>query len=155
MSCLVPSHAMARAKPTPTPSPSPSPVADPAVTKLVRQQFVAWQAGNVNKSLYSPQIQSQLTDAKIADVSQKLGFLGALTATVYVGPYYSADFPQGAQGYIYQMLCREANVYVFAVIDAQGKIANFYFKDRLVTETIEVPASGAPAPSPTAPRLTP
>jgi hypothetical protein len=146
-SAAVMPRADARSTPPPTPSPSPTPVADPAVTKLVRQQFVAWQAGGVNKSLYSDKIQSQLSDAKINDVSQKLAALGALTSTLYIGPFVSSDFPPGARGYIYQMQCREGNVYLFTVLDPQGKIATIYFKDRLVTETIEVPASGSPAPA--------
>jgi hypothetical protein len=137
---------------TPTPSPSPTPVADPAVTKLVRQQFVAWQSGSINRSLYSDQIQSQLNDAKVSDVSQKLAALGALTATVYIGPFVSSDIPADAHGYIYQMQCREGNVYLFFVVSPEGKIATIFFKDRLVTETVEVPGTGSPAPSPTPPR---
>jgi hypothetical protein len=144
---LVSSGAVARPKApaTPTPSPSPTPVADPTVTKLVRQQFVEWQSGSINRALYSDNIQSQLSEAQVNDVSQKLAALGALEATVYIGPFVSADFPADAHGYIYQMQCREGNVYVFTVIDPQGKIATMFFKDRLVTETIEVPATGATA----------
>ena len=44
----------ARPKPTPTPSPTVAPVADPAITKLARQQFLAWQVGTIDKNLYSP-----------------------------------------------------------------------------------------------------
>jgi hypothetical protein len=140
--------AQARPRPTPTPSPTPTPVADPAVTKLVRQQFVAWQAGNINRSAYSSKVQTKLTDAIVDDVSRKLGTLGPLTDEIYVGPFYSDDFPADAHGYIYQMLCREGNVYLFMILDGQGKIATIYFKDKLTTETIEVPATPAPSPSP-------
>jgi hypothetical protein len=138
--------ASARPKPamTPTPSPSPTPIADPAVTKLVRQQFVAWQAGSVNKSLYSDKIQAQLSDAKISDVSQKLASLGALESTVYIGPYLANDIPPDAHGYIYQMQCREGNVYLLTILDPQGKIATIFFRDKLVTETVEVPATPTP-----------
>jgi hypothetical protein len=145
---LAPRAAARPAPATATPSPSPSPVADPAITKLVRQQFVAWQSGSINKSLYSDKIQAQLNDAKINDVSQKLAALGALESMVYIGPFVSSDSPPDAHGYIYQMLCREANVYVFTIVDPQGKIATIYFKDRLVTETVEVPATAAPSPTP-------
>ncbi len=138
--------ALARSTPTPSPAPTPTPVADPTVTKLVRQQFVAWQSGSIDKSLYAQKVQQQLNDAKINDVSQKLASLGALTNTVYIGPYVSPDFPPAARGYIYQMQCNEGNVYVFTVLDAEGKIATIYFKDRLVTETVEVPATAAPSP---------
>jgi hypothetical protein len=117
------------------------------VTKLVRQQFVAWQSGSINRSIYSDKIQVQLSDAKINDVSQKLAALGALESTVYIGPFISSDIPPDAHGYIYQMQCREGNVYVFTVLDPQGKIATIYFKDKLVTETVEVPGTASPAPT--------
>ncbi|MBV8147839.1 MAG: hypothetical protein JO092_01965, partial [Candidatus Eremiobacteraeota bacterium] len=117
-------------------------------TKLVRQQFVSWQAGSINKSLYSDKIQAQLSDAKINDVSQKLASLGALESTVYIGPFVTTDIPPDAHGYIYQMQCRDGNVYVFTILDPTGKIATIYFKDRLVTETVEVPGTATPTPSP-------
>jgi cell division septation protein DedD len=144
---VAPSADARPAPPTPTPSPSPTPVADPSVTKLVRQQFVAWQAGSINKSLYSDKIQSQLSDATINDVSQKLASLGALTSLIYIGPFISSDIPPDARGYIYQMQCREGNVYLFTILDSQGKIATIYFKDKLVTETVEVPASASTVPT--------
>lgn len=138
--------AHARPHPTPTPSPTPTPVADPAITKLVRQQFVAMQSGSINRSLYSPGLRVKLTDAMVTDLSQKLAVLGPLTDTVYIGPFYTNDIPSDAHGYIYQMMCREGNVYLLTIIDAQGKIATIYFKNKLTTETIEVPASGEPSP---------
>ncbi|HZY99412.1 MAG TPA: hypothetical protein VFE36_07550 [Candidatus Baltobacteraceae bacterium] len=144
--CATVAHA--RSKPTPTPSPSPTPVADPAVTKIVRQQFVAWQAGNLNKSLYSPGVQGKLTDAMVNDVSKKLAALGPLIDTVYVGPFYTSDIPPDAHGYIYQMECHAGKVYLLTILDAKGKIATIFFKDKLTTETVEVPASSAPAPEP-------
>jgi len=112
----------------------------------VRQQFVALQSGTINKTLYSPGLRGKLTDAMINDLSQKLAVLGPLTDTVYIGPFYTNDIPADAHGYIYQMMCREGNVYLLTIIDAQGKIATIYFKDKLTTETIEVPAGGAPSP---------
>jgi hypothetical protein len=142
------SVAGARPKATPTPVPTPTPVADPGITKLVVQQFVAWQAGNVNKTLYAPAVLSKLTDDKINQVSHALGTLGALTGTVYIGPFSAQDVPADAHGYIYQMQCREGNVYLWMIIDGQGKIATIFFKDRLDTEEVEVPASAAPSPTP-------
>ena len=135
------------AAPTPTPSPTPTPVADPAVTKLVRQQFVAWQSGSINKAAYSPEVREKLSDATIGDVSHKLAILGPLTDTVYIGRLFTNDIPADARGYIYQMVCREGNVYLLTILDGQGKIATIYFKDKLTTETVEVPASGAPSPA--------
>jgi hypothetical protein len=128
---------------TPTPSASPTPVADPAITKLVRQQFVQWQAGSVNKSLYATQVLDKLSDAKIAATSSGLGQLGALTDMIYLGPWIAADFPPGARGYVYQMRCSSGNIYMWLALDANGKIATILFKSRLDVETV------TPAPSPT------
>jgi hypothetical protein len=134
----------ARPHATPSPSPTPTPVADPAVTKVARQQFVQWQAGSVNKSLYAQQVLVKLSDAQIADASTKLGQLGALTDVVYLGRWIDATFPPGARGYIYQMRCTSGNIYLWLAFDAQGKIATILFKNRLDVETV------TPGPSPEA-----
>jgi hypothetical protein len=140
----VPPTAVAKGTPSPSPSPTVPPVADPAVTKVARQQFVAWQAGAVDRNLYAPELAAKMTDDKIADVSRHIGPLGALLNTTYIGPFVGADFPSGARGYIYQMLCSNGNVYEWMVIGADGKLATIYFRDTLTTEDVE-----APAPSPT------
>ena len=138
------SPAGAKGKATPSPSPTVAPSADPAITKLARQQFVAWQAGTINKNLYVPEVAEKMTDAKVADVSRHIAPLGALLDLSYVGPFVGQDFPDGAKGHIYQMTCSNGKVYEWLVIDADGKIATIYFRDTLTTEDIE-----APAPSPT------
>lgn len=134
------------ARATPTPAPTPAPVADPAVTKTVRQQFVAWQAASLNKSLYAPEVLPKLTDAKVADVSAKLAALGPLTETVYIGPFSATDIPAGAHGYIYQMRCPNGSVYLWMIVAPTGKIASIYFTDKLDIETITRPGTPAPAP---------
>jgi hypothetical protein len=133
--------AHARPSPTPTPAPTATPVADPAVTKIVRQQFVAWQAGNINKSLYAAQLLPKLTDAKINDVAHALGALGPLTDTTFIAPFSAADIPADAHGYIYQMHCTDGSIYMWMVVDANGKIATVFFKNKLDVETIEAPGS--------------
>jgi hypothetical protein len=137
-----PVPSLARSHATPTPSPTPAPVADPAITKIARQQFVQWQAATVNKSLYAARLLPQLTDAKIADTSSKLGALGALTDMVYIGRWINPDFPPDVRGYIYQMRCVSGNVYLWLALDPQGKIASLFFKNRLDVENV------TPAPSP-------
>jgi hypothetical protein len=133
----------ARPRATPTPAPTPSPVADPAVTRVARQQFVQWQAGLINRTLYAPQLLPQLTTTKVADTSAALAQLGALTDMIYIGRWINPDFPPGASGYIYQMRCTGGNVYLWLALDADGKIATIFFKNRLDVETV------TPAPSPT------
>jgi hypothetical protein len=138
--------APAGARTSPTPAPTPTPVADPAVTKIARQQFVAWQAGSINKSLYATQLMPQLTDAKVGDVARVLAALGPLNDTVFIGPFAAPDIPPDAHGYIYQMRCAEGNIYLWLILDPTGKIASLFFKDRLDVETIERPGTPAPAP---------
>jgi hypothetical protein len=130
-------------RPRVTPSPSPTPVADPAITKIARQQFVQWQAGVVNKNLYDKALVLELTDAKITETSKALSQLGALNDTVFIGDWLNPTFPPGTRGYIYQMRCVEANVYLWMAIDAQGKIARFFMRNRLDAITV------TPSPSPT------
>jgi hypothetical protein len=103
---------------------------------------VQWQAGTVNKSLYEPHLLPQLTDAKIADTSDKLGELGALTDMVYIGHWINPNFLPDVRGYIYQMRCVNGNVYLWLALDAQGKIAALFFKKRLDAETV------TPGPTP-------
>ena len=148
LALLVYAVAGARPAPSPTPSPTPTPIADPAITKIVRQQFVAWQSGSINKSLYSPNVRVKLTDAIVDDVSKKLAALGPLTNAVFIGPFFVNDIPADARGYIYQMVCQNGNVYLFTILDGQGKIATIYFKDKLTTETVEIPATAAPSATP-------
>lgn len=140
--CLPPSGS-ARTHATPTPAPTPSPVEDPAITSIARHQFVQWQAGVVNKSLYAPAVVAQLTDSKITDTSHALAQLGPLTNVVYMGRWVNPDFPAGVNGYIYQMRCSQGNVYLWLALDTDGKIATIFFKNRLDVETV------TPAPSPT------
>lgn len=140
------SPAGARPHPTPTPSPTAAPSADPAITNVARHQFVAWQAGVINKTLYASQVLAQLTDAKIAQTSQALAQLGALTDVVYMGRWVNPDFPTGASGYIYQMRCTQGNVYLWLALDAEGKIATIFFKNRLDVETVTPAPSASPSP---------
>jgi hypothetical protein len=144
MLLAVPATGWSRPHATPSPSPSPSPIADPAITKIARQQFVQWQAGVVNKSLYAPQVLPQLTDAKISDTSNQLAQLGALTTFVYIGRWINPDFPSGTNGYIYQMRCVSGNVYLWLAINSDGKIATVFFKNRLDVETVTPSPSATP-----------
>lgn len=144
--CALAAPGLARPHGTPTPEPTPTPVADPAITKLVTQQFVSLQAGEINKSLYAPQILEKLTDEKLAETSKALGSLGALTEVVYMGPWIASDFPPGAHGYIYQMRCSDGNVYLLFALDPQGKIATMLLKNRLDEETVTAPPSSPPSP---------
>jgi hypothetical protein len=140
---LLAGPAGARAKATPTPSPTIAPVADPAVTKLARQQFLAWQIGTIDKSLYSADLLAKASDAKIADVSRHIVPLGALISMDYIAPFSGEDFPPDAKGYIYQMNCSNGKIYEEIVLTGTGKIGYLYFRDTLTTEDVQ-PAGAQP-----------
>ncbi|HTU71459.1 MAG TPA: hypothetical protein VMF11_14240 [Candidatus Baltobacteraceae bacterium] len=130
---LLPVAAPARPHPTPTPTVTPSPPpADPAITAIARHEFVAWQAGVVDKSRYAPETQPKLTDEQIANTSRALAALGALVRTQWWGPLGIVDGPAGVKGYIYQMICTDGKVYEQLTIDsATGKIDGIFFRDKL------------------------
>ncbi len=140
-----PPASWARAHPTPTPSPTAAPSADPAITNIARHQFVQWQAGDINKSLYAPQVLAQLTDDKVSETSRLLAQLGALTDMVYMGRWVNPDFPPGVSGYIYQMRCTLGNVYLWLALNADGKIATIFFKNRMDVETVTPSPSATPS----------
>jgi hypothetical protein len=138
----------AGARPTPTPSPAPTvaPVADPAITKIAVQQFLAWQVGTIDKALYDPRLLANMDDAKIADVSKHIAPLGALISTQFIGPFSGEDFPADAKGYIYQMTCANGKMYEEMVLTGT-KIGYMYFRDKLTTEDVTAPPGGAAPPS--------
>jgi hypothetical protein len=148
-----PSIVRARPSPTPTPTPTAAPVADPQITKMVRQQFVAWQAASVNQALYASVVYPQLTQAKVDQTAHALSGLGPLIDTVFIGPFSAPDIPPDARGYIYQMRCADGNVYLWLILNPDGKIATIFFKDKLDVETVERPGqpSAAPQESPSPP----
>jgi hypothetical protein len=149
LALLIAGPATGSARPHATPAPTPTPVADPVITKLARQQFVQWQAGSVNKSLYAPETVAKLTDEKIADTARALGQLGALTDMVYIGRWINPEMPM-MSGYIYQMRCTDGNVYLWLALQPDGKIASIIFKNRLDVENVTPGPS--PAPTPTEPQ---
>lgn len=120
--------AHAAAAPTATPSPPPE---DPAVTRVARREFVAWQAGNVDLTRYSSDAQNQLSADKIAATSKQLGQLGALVSTEWIAPMEFDSAPPGVKGYLYHMICSQGAVYEQIVIDAQGKVTGIVFRDKL------------------------
>jgi hypothetical protein len=150
---MLPLVTVARPSVTPTPAPTPTPVADPQITKIVRQQFVAWQAGSINLKLYAPEVLPKLTQDKIDQTSHALEGLGPLIDTVYMGPFSAPDIPPEARGYIYQMRCSAGNVYLWMILDSDGKIATIFYKDKFDVETVERPgepgaSAGASPPPP-------
>ena len=65
-----------------------------------------------------------------------------------MGPWLSADFPPGAKGYLYHMLCSDGAIYFWIALDPQGKIATILFKNRLDIENVDAVAGHAAAQPP-------
>ena len=130
-----PLAAPARQHATPLPTASPTPPAeDPAIGRIARREFVAWQAGNVDRTRYAPQTSAKLNDTTINRVATGLGRLGAFVRSEYLGPIpVDSDAPKGINAYLYRMFCTNGTVYERIVIDGAGKVAGIVFMDKLPT----------------------
>ncbi len=124
--------AIAKPNPTPSSAATPSlPPEDPGVTKVVRREFVSWQAGNVDLTRYSDSARTQISADKIATTSKNLALLGALERVEYVEPVAFDNQPTGDRAFIYRMTCTQGIVYEQIVLDAQGKVTGIVFRDKM------------------------
>lgn len=111
---------------TATPPPIPSPVPgtdDPKIHKLAVQQFLAWQQGQIDRSVYSDDINGQLTDDVVTEASRTLANLGPLQSATFRGISHA---PQGDL-YVYRMACGRGAVDMDFALDPKGKILRIYF----------------------------
>lgn len=120
-------------RPTPSPSPTPPPPANPVVTMVARRQFVAWQAGHINRADYAPALSARTDDAKVEQSSIQLGALGALQSTQYLGPLSIYDTPADVTVYLYKMLCSNGFIFEQLALDGRGKIEGIVFRDTIPT----------------------
>jgi hypothetical protein len=125
--------APAGAHPSPTPSATPTPVPppeEPAVATVARREFVTWQAGIVDKSRYTPTLQTQVTDDQVAHTSKALSSVGALQRTEWVGLYAAPPDVPGGKTYVYRMICTNHTAYEELTLATDGKIAGIKFLDK-------------------------
>jgi hypothetical protein len=121
----------------PTASPTPPPE-DPAVGRVARREFVAWQSGNIDRSHYADVLNGKLSDDLVNRTATGLGHLGAFVRSEYLGPLVvDPDAPKGLSAYLYRMFCTNGAVYERLVLDASGKVAGIYFMDKLPTPAPE------------------
>ena len=120
----------AGAKPTPTATPT-LPPEDPAITTIARREFVAWQAGVVEKTRYAPEAQAKLTDESISNVSKALSSYGALLHTQWMGYLQIVGGPPGEVGYTYRMECVNAPLFEQLMIGPDCKIDSIDFREKL------------------------
>lgn len=108
--------------PPPVPEPKPAPD-DPKMHKLAVQQFLAWQAGTVDRSRYSDDVNAQLND-ELLDASEKaVAGLGALQSTTFRG----ISDAKGVKIYVYRMVCEHGSIDMKFALQPDGKIALIFF----------------------------
>ena len=122
--------------PTATPTLPPE---DPAITVVARREFVAWQAGVVEKARYSPAAQAKLTDESISNVSKALSSYGALLHTQWMGYLPIVGGQSGEVGYTYRMECTSAPLFEQLMIGPDGKIDSIDFRDKVPSGSNQSP----------------
>ena len=124
--------AVAKPHATPTPTATPSvPPEDPAVTRIVRREFVGWQSGSVDLTHYAGTAKDKITPDKVAATSKNLALLGALQRVDYLEPVAFDTEPEGTRAFLYRMTCSDGVVYEQLVLDPSGKIAGIVFRDKM------------------------
>lgn len=123
----------ATASPSPAPAPSetqeplPSPqpaTEDPKVHKLAVQQFLAWQQGQLDRTLYADDVNGELTDDVVQKASGALAAMGALQSATFRG------ISHAKQGdlYVYHMTCDRGSVDMDFALDTKGLIQVIFFQ---------------------------
>ena len=115
--------ASATAGPPALPSPKPGPD-DPKRHKLAVRQFLAWQQGDVDRSLYGDEVNGELTDEVLNQGTQTLANMGALQSAAFLG----TSHVKGMDIYVYKMTCEHGSVNMDFSLAPDGKIALIFFE---------------------------
>lgn len=120
-----PSAPPAAAAPTNPPIPSPKPAPDdPKLHKFAVQQFLAWQQGQVDRSLYSDDVNNELTDEVLDNATKTLARMGALQQTTFRGLAKAKE----VTFYVYKMTCERGSVDMDFALEPDGKVAVIFFE---------------------------
>jgi hypothetical protein len=122
--------ARAHATPTPAATATPPPE-DPEITAIARHEFVAWQDDAVEKSRYTPDMQTKMLDAQVAQTARGLASVGALEHAQWLGPYAAPPNAPGDRSYLFHMMCSNRAVYELLTLAPDGKIDGIAFRDTL------------------------
>jgi hypothetical protein len=127
----LPAHAQelptpaADATPAPPPIPAPKPGPDdPHRHKLAVQQFLAWQQGQVDRTLYGDEVNAELTDQVLDQATRTLANMGGLQSVDYLG----TSRAKGLSIFVYKMNCERGSVNMDFALDPSGKIALIFFE---------------------------
>jgi len=121
LAALEPPAVAPQAGPSPSAAVSP-PVDDPQIAGRVKSEFVAWQQGAIDRSLYSPAFGN--TTDMVEAMSAQLKPLGPLVSATA----RSILRRQGSTIYVYSLRCRNGNVKMQLGLDARGKISAISFE---------------------------
>lgn len=116
----------ASASPAPGPSippPKPGPD-DPKRHKFAVQQFLAWQQGTVDRSLYSDEVNSELSDEALDQGTKTLANMGGLQSAVFLG----TSRAKNTDIYVYKITCEHGSVNMDFALTPDGKIALIFFE---------------------------
>lgn len=108
--------------PPPLPSPRPAPD-DPKIHKLAVQQFLAWQQGTVDRTVYSDDVNAQLNDQTLDTAEKSLAGLGGLQTAMFRG----ISKAKNVNVYVYHMTCEHGAVDMDFALQPDGKIALIFF----------------------------
>ncbi len=111
------------ASPPPLPSPRPGPD-NPQRHKLAVQQFLAWQQGDIDRSLYGDEVNSELNDEVLDRAGKTLANMGALQSAAFVGTAHA----KGLDIFVYKMTCENGSVNMDFALQPDGKIALIFFE---------------------------
>jgi hypothetical protein len=97
---------------------------DPAVGTAVKKQYLAWQAGKVDRNDFSAEMNKGLPDGTVARVASQLQSLGAATRFTYV----ERTLWNGNRVYTYRVETAKAKLRMLYTVDAAGKITALWFR---------------------------
>lgn len=117
-----PAAAPTAVPPPPLPSPRPGPD-DPKRHKLAVQQFLAWQQGQVDRTLYGDEVNGELNDEMLDQATRTLANMGALQSATFLGTAHA----KGVDVFVYKMTCEHGSVNMDFALDPDGKIGLIFF----------------------------
>ena len=118
-----PAASVAPVPPPPLPSPKPGPD-DPQRHKLAVRQFLAWQQGQVDRTLYGDEVNTELNDEVMDQATRTLANMGAMQSVVFVGTARGKNLDV----YVYKVTCEHGSVNMDFALAPDGKIALIFFE---------------------------
>jgi hypothetical protein len=97
---------------------------DKAMTSRLKDEFLAWQHGKIDRTHYTSQVNAALTDSAVAQLGTQLASLGDVKSTTFV----SKTQVSGYDVYVYDVECAKGTIRMTVSIDANDLIGGIFFK---------------------------